>query len=147
METISNREICFPEETRIQTSTGEHLLLEPNIILVRVTKGTEFGVSELQESRDINQKLSNGEAYCVLLETAPFPDYTDEAKALSTTPEFTDGRFALAIIQNSLALRLLIRFYIKMNKPICPTRAFNSREEALIWLRQERDKQVKKRPA
>jgi hypothetical protein len=39
-----------------------------------------------------------------------------------------------AFVIDSLAQRILGNFYLKFNKPQFPTRFFNSKEEALIWL-------------
>jgi len=41
-----------------------------------------------------------------------------------------------AYITNSISQKLLGNFYMKINKPERPTRFFNTKEDAVIWLKQ-----------
>jgi len=43
---------------------------------------------------------------------------------------------ANAFVVSSLALRLLVNFYIQFFKPARPTKLFNSKEAAIEWLKQ-----------
>jgi len=122
----------------IQSSVGFHQILEDNIVLISLNKGVKYGVSELYESREINEKLFPEGSYGVLLESAGYVNFESEARMLSVTPEHTKGRFALAIINNSLTINALIKFYIMVASPDCPTKSFLSKPEALDWLRMQR---------
>jgi hypothetical protein len=91
------------------------------------------------EVRAANAKLSEGKGYCVLMEAGDFTSFSIDAKKASTSPERSLNRIALAIIQNNTAMKLIVGFYFKINKPIGPTKAFKNTEDALILLRKMRD--------
>jgi hypothetical protein len=40
-----------------------------------------------------------------------------------------------AFIESSLALKLIGRFYLSINKPERPSKIFNDQEEAIVWLK------------
>lgn len=41
-----------------------------------------------------------------------------------------------AFVIKSMSQRILANFYVKINKPERPTKFFNSKEDAIIWLKQ-----------
>lgn len=64
-----------------------------------------------------------------------------EAREKGTNPEFQKFTLASAIVQDSLAHRILGNFVIKVQRPAVPTRLFTSTEDALKWfdeLKQEK---------
>lgn len=56
-----------------------------------------------------------------------------EAREKGTDPEFQKFTLASAIVQDSLAHRILGNFIIKVQRPTVPTRLFTSTEDALKW--------------
>ena len=99
----------------------------------------DFGVEEMIEIRTGNAKLAHYNDYCVILESGSFTDFSKKAKEASASEEHSKGRIALAIIISGLPMRLLTDIYLKINKPVVPTKAFSSKIEAKKWLQNQRD--------
>ena len=57
-----------------------------------------------------------------------------EARFFLASSDVTDLNLAMAILVEDLNSRLMVNFFIKFNKPVCPTKMFDSRKEAIIWL-------------
>ena len=123
----------------IHTSVAALTLLGDSIILLQVNSHSDLGVKGIIEIREANFKLNNGNPYCVLMEAGEFTAATKEAREVSATKEHAKNRIAMAIIQNNVAIKLLTIFYLKINKPVSPTKPFRTKEEALVWLREMRD--------
>jgi hypothetical protein len=56
-----------------------------------------------------------------------------EVRELGTTQEMLKYTKASAIVQNSLAHRILANFVIRVQRPMVPTRAFTDITDALNW--------------
>ena len=123
----------------IQTSVAVLTLIEKNIILFQVNPHSDFGLKEMLEVREGNSILNQGNPYCVLMEAGEFSSFSKEAREASASDEHIKNRLALAIIQSNFAMKFLMKFYMRINKPKGLTRTFNSKSEALEWLRLIRD--------
>lgn len=62
---------------------------------------------------------------------------TTDAELLNTLSKNSNNPYsrADAFVIKSMAQKILANFYIKINKPERPTKFFNNKEEALIWLK------------
>ena len=123
----------------IRTSFAELTLIEESIILFEINDYIELGVKELKEVREANNKLNKGNPYCVLMDVGDFSSSSKEASEESASEEHSKSRIALGVIQNNFAIKLMTQFYLKINKPVCPTKIFRTKEEAIVWLRKMRD--------
>jgi len=56
-----------------------------------------------------------------------------EVREKGTKPDMLAYTKASAIVQNSLAHRIIANFIIRVQRPPVPTKAFNNQEEALAW--------------
>jgi len=56
-----------------------------------------------------------------------------EVREHGTKAEMLTYTKASAIVQNSLAHRIIANFIIRVQRPPVPTRAFNNKEDALAW--------------
>lgn len=92
------------------------------------------------EIREICQNISNGKGYCNYVEPGEFNSFSKDVKAAINTKEHSDRRIAVAVLHNSFAIKIVADIYLKLNKPINPTKLFRNRKEAVKWLRIQRDK-------
>lgn len=123
----------------VKTSVAVLTLMEDSIILFKVNPHSDLGVKELIEVREANYKLNNERPYCVLMKPGEFSESSKEAREVSASKEHAENRIALAVIQDSIVTKFAMRFYLKFNKPVSPTKAFGNKEEAIVWLREMRD--------
>ena len=88
------------------------------------------------DMRSVFVSLSDGSTFAVLTDASNFFSTTSELRQLLASKEFTDLRFATAIVTQSIANKIIGNFFIKVNKPASPTKLFSSEELALEWLTQ-----------
>lgn len=113
----------------------EIFVLTPNIFKLKPTKGIELDVQDGYEMRNVFTELSNGNTFAVLTDASNFFSTTSELRQLLASKEFTNLRFATAIVTQSMANKIIGNFFIKVNKPASPTKLFSSEELALEWLK------------
>lgn len=123
----------------IETSTAVLSLIEDGIIHFQTKPHADFGLEEMLEVREANAKLSGGKPYCVIMEAGEFTTFSKEAKKASASKEHTKNRISLALIQDNMAMKLIVDLYMKLNKPVGPTKAFSNKADALDWTRKMRD--------
>jgi hypothetical protein len=112
----------------------EIFVLAPNIFKLKPTKGIELDVQDGYDMRSVFISLSDGSTFAVLTDASNFFSTTSELRQLLASKEFTDLRFATAIVTQSMANKIIGNFFIKVNKPASPTKLFSSEELALEWL-------------
>jgi hypothetical protein len=66
-----------------------------------------------------------------------------EAREKGPDPEIQKYTKAGAIVQNSLAHRILANFIIRVQRPPVPTRSFSSIQDALTWFKKMREVELK----
>jgi hypothetical protein len=111
-------------------------LLEPGIIKVVVIEDSTLEMEDIVLMRKINLELSHGMPFSILLDASKgYFSTSKEGNHLLASDEYVRSRKATAIVVKSLAARLAGNFFKKLNEPSCPTRLFNSEEDAIIWLR------------
>lgn len=78
--------------------------------------------------------LGCGKKMLVYTNTISFLSITEEAKTYAASTEGQKYTIANAVLIDNLAKAMLFNFYLKINKPTVPTKAFKTEEEALSWL-------------
>lgn len=66
-----------------------------------------------------------------------------EVREKGTTPEMQRYTKAAAIVQNSLAHRILANFIIRVQRPPVATKAFNNLDDALTWIQKLKESSQK----
>ena len=115
----------------IQTDGYTMFLRKDNIIQLQIH---EHFFVELKDAMLILEditKLSNGHKYPLLVIYADDTSFSNETRVYISKHTLTK---ADALVSKSLALRIIGNFYIKMNKPIRPTKLFNDADDAITWL-------------
>ena len=94
---------------------------------------------DLEESVQINiaeGELLNGEleSGLVLMLAGSTTQFTNEALEFSASKEGLRFSIAEALVVKNLAQRMVVNFYLKINKPSVPSKAFDSEDAAAEWL-------------
>jgi hypothetical protein len=132
------------QNTEVFTSKCRITLLEPNLLENFVLDYAVIELEDLLEAKKINQELTNGEPYVAILTFGDMTEVTKEAREQIASLQHKQNTIAKAILIKNIGERLLGNFYLSVNKPFIKTRLFTNRELALIWLRQELQKENKK---
>jgi hypothetical protein len=85
----------------------------------------------------IIKDLGHEKKMLVYIDTYNFMSITPEARAYAATKEASEFTQANAVLADALSKKLLFNFFVKINKPIVPTKGFSSKEEAFNWLKSQ----------
>ena len=126
------------------TKTIEHrtgtVSLNGDIYRYRIREGAEISLEDAKELVTIGSELTKGIRVGAIVDArAHFTD-TNESRKYFAEHTKKNQFAAVAIITSSLAQRLIVNFYINVDRPNVPTKMFGSEEEALKWLRKILDK-------
>lgn len=108
-----------------------------NILYVRYLPGCEITLPIIKEMVHTGNELMGVDKYFSLIDTKnSFGHIDKEAKQyIANSPDLNDVNFANAILIDTLAVRIIVRTYMKVDKPIKPAKIFKSEIKALEWLK------------
>lgn len=110
-------------------------LMSNGIIIVDFTESLrEITKEHLVKLNHCIKVLGSGKKMPVYTSTYNFMNISSEARVYAASAEGQRYTIANAVLIDNLAKSILFNFYLKMNQPVVPTKAFKTEEEALIWL-------------
>jgi len=112
-------------------------LLAPNLVLLSLKDNITIEVEDIIEIKDINTKLTNGNNYGLITNSGNYTSISNEARKLTANKEMEGKRIAMSIIINSLSQRMLVNFYLKINKPSIPTKSFSNLKDSREWIEKQ----------
>lgn len=104
------------------------------ILYVKTKVGFIIEKSDMEQILKDAIEITGGNKYYALIDTTNQTDSTPEARNYYSNSEYSRYRFADAYVVNSLALRLVVNFYLKFSSPPVPSKMFGSIKEALQWI-------------
>jgi hypothetical protein len=107
---------------------------ENDILVVSPKSGLVLDYDDMVVMLKEAVALTDGEKYYALIDTSNHLETTLEARNYYSTSEFSKYRNADAFVVTSLAIKLVVNFYLKFNKPPVLSKMFNSKAEAFEWL-------------
>lgn len=96
------------------------------------------GILNLEDSKQIFKLIRENcpwEVSPIYATGNTFSGLDKEARIFWGSPEVTKHCSAISMLTNTLGLKLLANFYIKISKPLVPTSFFASEEECIKWLK------------
>ena len=124
---ISKKEICNIVSAELTFDNIIEVKWHPN--------NDEIEKQHLIELKSIIQELGMGKKMPVYIDTCNFMSITSEAKEYASSSESSEFTLANAVLVDSLGKKLLFNFFMNITKPVVPTKGFNSKEEAIKWLK------------
>lgn len=120
---------------KIAFNNFEFHIHEKGFYEVTVNENEEFKVEDL--SKLVSAQLELGEFKLPVLVLCS-EHATTNVELLKTISKNANNPYSVAdaFVIKSMAQKILANFYIKINRPERPTKFFNNKEEALIWLKQ-----------
>lgn len=111
------------------------ILYEKDIL--EISWSNKVGQIEKQHIVDlveIAKQMGNGRKMLFYISTIDFLNISSEARSYSSSEAGQEYTLANAVQVDNLAKKIAFNFFMKVNKPSTPTRAFTDREEAISWL-------------
>jgi hypothetical protein len=82
-------------------------------------------------------EFTQGESYPILIDFSHLKSATKEARDYMNDPDGgLKGLVGGAFLSNSVVATVFINLYLKINKPIIPSKFFTEKAEALNWLQE-----------
>ena len=100
-----------------------------------VKKDTLLEPDDLWLSRKQSLEYAPEKKFAVLMEAQDFFQIGHETRRVAASKEYSDGMIAVALYSNNLSLKILGSLYIKINKPMVPTKFFDDRDKAKEWVK------------
>jgi len=119
-----------------EIEVGDYYLMKIENGIMYITVKPDIFV-ELHMVKEVIAKqrdVLNGKPILVALDVSKASGVTKEAREYTSGKHVEGLQIAMAIIIDSLPMRLLANFFIKFNKPPAPTKMFNSMEDSIEWL-------------
>ena len=92
-------------------------------------------LDDVKEMTETLRRIGNGKVYPVLVTLKRYNPITKEASEYAASEEAGKYTSADAIVIQNFAMRIASNFYIKIFKPIRPTKMFSSEDKAIEWLK------------
>ena len=112
------------------------LKLTDQIVLIRFKDGVNVELEDAVNLRDTCIELFGEEKFLALIDARNMEGSVDKKASnyFAQNEKVVTQRMAQAIVVNTLALKLLARFYIMVNKPKREVKICTEIEEAMVWL-------------
>lgn len=108
-----------------------------DIIRFRLLDDIDIEKKDAEEAIEAINTITQRKKYYLLTETGNNFTASAEAREYMASNIGSTSILANAIYLKSLPIRLIINVYVKINKPVVPTKVFNSEELALEWLNEQ----------
>ncbi len=126
------------ETRRVETSTGCVFLRDDGILEVSFNEGVNLVLDDSKEIVEACRQLAGEKAPLpALIDVAGVRGQTSEGREhFARSDEAVEAASKVALLTESLVARVLANSYMTFKRPPVPTRLFNSRDEALAWLKE-----------
>ena len=109
-------------------------MLANGIIKIEMFDGHIIDLEECVQLTIAQGKLLDGKEGLMFMVAETTTQFTNDARDFSASKEGVRFSIAEAFVVQNLAQKILVSFYLKINKPAKPSKAFNSEEDAIKWL-------------
>ena len=118
----------------VQLSHTKIELRDDGIIQFFHKDNFQFTMREIKEMEEIVLRITKGITHKSLIVAGAFSNVDLEVMKHLSSTEGALVSLADAFVIHSLSQKLLTNFYLKINKPVLPTKIFNKINEAEEWL-------------
>ncbi len=100
----------------------------------KIKKGISLTSADIWLSRDLSVGYMPGKKFYVLTEAEDEFSPTQDARRAGASKEYGEHVIANAFFSKNLMLKIAGNLFIKVSRPVVPTKFFDEREKALEWL-------------
>lgn len=121
-------------ETLNSQTEVAYLSFREGVLRVKVKENAEVSVKTMTELLGEAVRIAGFKKYFAIIDVrAGFHSEADVRDYYSDN-DYSKYRYADAFVVKSLAIRLMVNFYISVNKPSIPTKTFTDPEQAEKWI-------------
>jgi hypothetical protein len=104
------------------------------IIYVTFKQDVKLDVKDIKEMISAAEELTGKKMYLLFNDVRNYVVMTPEARKLAADKKGAPLTIASAVLTNSVALKLIANFFVKVHKPHFPQKVFTDRLKAHLWL-------------
>jgi hypothetical protein len=119
----------------IETRTARIWMGEDGILRGRIGEGADEKAEDAVANVAAAARLAAGRKRALLIDMRQVSFISQEARRVYAGRETNRYTLALALLVESPLSKLIGNFFIGLNKPLFPTKLFNSEREAIAWLK------------
>lgn len=105
------------------------------LIEFKVKKNKTLQEKDIWESRDLSVNYMPNKKFMVLMEAEENFEVSGDARRAGASLEYSKHVAALALCSNKLHETIIGNLFLKINKPIVPTKFIDDRNKAIEWLK------------
>ncbi|MGL5888739.1 MAG: hypothetical protein ACRC3B_02570 [Bacteroidia bacterium] len=110
---------------------------ETRIVQMTAYPGTTFDATHAIDNRTAALELAGWERCGLIFESEGDIITTPAMRQVSASAQYNSHYIAVALVSPSVAMKILGNFYMRINRPVVPTRFFSQHNIAAEWLKQE----------
>lgn len=126
----------FERISHLHESTIVDIYWADGVVVSEYKQDAELDLELAEYGQQIVAKITEGKSIPHLMIACPGLTVTKEVRDWGATLPGNKYRLATAVVCNTLAHRILGNFFIKIQKPMRPTKMFSEVPEAMEWLKQ-----------
>lgn len=107
---------------------------ETRIVQMTAHPGATFDAEHAIDNRTAALELAGWQRCGLIFESEGDIVTTPEMRQVSASAQYNSHFIAVALVSPSVAMKILGNFYMRINKPVVPTRFFSQHEPAEAWL-------------
>ena len=108
---------------------------DTGLVEFKIKKDIALTAEDVWHSQELSVNHLPGRKLYVLTEAEGEFKPTPDARRAGASSRYASHVNAHALYSRNLTLKILGNLFIRINKPVVPTRFFDERESALEWLR------------
>lgn len=108
---------------------------EDGIVHATLKPMVELTLADAEEAVEAIRTLSGERRRPVLVDLRKAKGMSREARVFFSGPVTATVESAAGLVVTSPLTRMIANFFMGLNKPLFPTRMFNTEEDAMAWLR------------
>lgn len=138
---IEDHDLSHRSSERCETRIA-WLSYHEDVLLIVVKDDSMVAVEDMEELLQASVKLAGYGNYYSIVDVRVNAGATQGVTDYYAKNDYNRYRYADAFIINTLAMRLLVNFYVAFNKPSVPTKTFADPESAAKWISSLKQKRV-----
>jgi hypothetical protein len=127
-----------PDTSNLNSKAREtdvaYLSCTHDVVTVVMKESADMCVAKMGDLLETAVELAGFKKYFVIVDARANFHSAPDVREYYSNNEYSKYRYADAFIISSLAMRLVINFYISFHKPSIPTKTFTDPERAKQWI-------------
>ena len=134
-----NIQECDPGVVMSHTEIAR-LSCRGDVVTAQIKENADISVGNMQALLQEAVRIAGFKKYFVIVDARAAFHSEADVRDYYTSNEYSKYRYADAFIVKSLAVRLMVNFYISVNKPSIPTKTFANPDQAVRWINELRQR-------